>query len=74
MVSTLFLGKSPGDRFPVLSALSFTSKQWQLALLESVEEGIFSTKECAGREDLLRDCCLPSVQATNRAILNRTFT
>ena len=41
---TLFLGKPPGDSLLVFSAHSFTSN-WQLALLESVDEGKFSTKE-----------------------------
>ena len=45
-LTTLFLGRPPGDSLPVLSVQSFAIN-WKLALLESAEEGIcFSTKEC----------------------------
>ena len=63
-LTKLFLDKPPGDSLPVLNAHSFASN-WQLALLESTEEGnYFSTKECAGREDWSRNPCLRSGYAT----------
>ena len=65
--TTLFLDKLPRGTFPVLSAHSFNSN-YQLALLESVEEGNFSTKKCATR-GLISSCCLRSGQATDLATL-----
>ena len=44
-----------------------------LALLESAEEDIFSTKECAGHEDRSRGRYLRSGHATNRATMARTL-
>ena len=53
-LTTLFLGKSPGGRLPVLSAHSFASNL-QLAFLNQRKREIFSMQECAGSKGPSRD-------------------
>ena len=64
-LATLFLGKPPENSLPVLRTHSFASN-WQLALLESAEERIFSTNECAVSKGRSWDHCLRSGHATDR--------